>query len=83
MESMVPETREFPTPGKAWDNGPQRQSWECAVLWGSLVLEASSGWPRYRLRGAAFPITWNSTTLCVLRDNRNRQPATVAPRRVN
>ncbi len=84
MEPIVPETREFPAAVTACDNRTHRQSWECAVLWGSLVLEASSGQPsRHRLPDAVFPTTWNSTTLCVLCDKDARQPATVVPRWIN
>ncbi len=81
MESIVPEAREFPAAVTVCDNRTSRPSWQCAVLWGSLVLEASSG-RLYSLTGAVFPTTWNNTTLCVSGKD-TRQPATVVPRWVN
>ncbi len=82
MESMLPETRKFSAAGMRGNDPPPGQSWECAVLWGSLVLEASPALAAgYRLPGAA--LTWNSMTLQVLLGARKYQPVTVAPRRVN
>lgn len=72
MNSMLAETRESCMPGVSWDEPRHGQSWQCAVLWGSLVLEASPGLTTsYRFPGA--PLTWTSTTLSVLLGRHRRR----------